>query len=370
MKPNGIANTDRPEPLSRVTPSRQSNEGQSFDKLLQAASREDAVPAQSAAAGSLPESAPVPDSASRIPRPADSVPADTAKAAAAYREAMTHAPVPAAPAAVSDYQKYKDDQLLRNPGGRNYYLDEKKVVENSSDQASFIGRLGKDIAAVFGNLKNMVANVFTGSKFLYRGENNEILEARRKGLVGTIVNFFKNLGSALSFGSFHPGRSEAPQGFMGRLSYSASRLKEAFMGDLVEGIPSSINHMGKNLVLAGWHLTQVLPDATMGNFEAGRKLTTSIFDNGHVIVEYLTDVLPSGDAWLRVHASNIRELELPVLYNFKMPENFKGDNRWQFVRNTPFRKKIETLGALLGDAVALGFIGQTAFSSDRHHRID
>ncbi|MHC1728378.1 MAG: hypothetical protein AB9866_20645 [Syntrophobacteraceae bacterium] len=370
MKPNGIANTDRPEPSSRVTPSQQSNEGQSFDKLLKAASLEDSGPALSATVGSPPKSEISPEAAALVSRPANSVPVNGAKGAAAYKEAMTKAPAPTAPAAISDFQKYKDDQLLRNPGGRNYYLDEKKVVENSPDQASFISRLGKDISSVFGNIRNMVGNIFLGSKFLYRGENSEILESRQKGLIGTIANFFKDLGSALSFGMFHPDRSEAPKGFLDRLSYSANKLKDAFMGDLLEGIPSSINHMGKNLVLAGWHLTQVLPDATIGNFDAGRKLTTSIFDNGHVMVEYLTDVLPSGDAWLRVHASNILELQLPVLYNLKMSENFSGDNRWQFVRNTPFRKKIETLGALLADAAALGLIGQTSFSSNRHHRTE
>ena len=53
-------------------------------------------------------------------------------AAAAYQK---HAKPSAAPAPMSDVQKYKDDQLLRNPGGRNYYLDEKKVVEPSHKQS-------------------------------------------------------------------------------------------------------------------------------------------------------------------------------------------------------------------------------------------
>ena len=57
-----------------------------------------------------------------------------------------------------------------------------------------------------------------------------------------------------------------------------------------------------------------------GSFGPGQKLTTTIFDNGHVAIEYLTDIIPSGDAWLRVHASNLKEIKPPVLYNLKMPE--------------------------------------------------
>jgi hypothetical protein len=86
------------------------------------------------------------------------------------------------------------------------------------------------------------------------------------------------------------------------------------MGDILTGVPSSVNHMAKNLILSGWHLAEVLPDAAIGNFEPGQKLTTSIFDNGHVTIEYLTDIIPSGDAWLRVHASNLKELKPPVVY--------------------------------------------------------
>lgn len=305
-----------------------------------------------------------------------------AKVAAAYEQNMRSAGVlngvsadtaaasPVVQPQMSDFEKYKDDQFLRNPGGRNYYLDEKRVVENSPDQQSLLGRLGKTVSAVAGNIRNFAGNIFLGSKFLYRGANSEIKEGSTKGFAGTVANFFKDLGSALSFGAFHPDRAEAPKGFAERLIYSAGKLKDAVLGNLAEGVPSSINHMGKNLVLAGWHLAQVVPDATIGNFDAGRKLTTSIFDNGHLVVEYLTDVMPTGDAWLRVHASNFRELKPPLLYNIKMPENFTGDTRWEYVRNTPFRKSIETIGSLLADAAFIYLIGQTGFSSNRHHQVE
>ena len=204
-----------------------------------------------------------------------------------------------------------------------------------------------------------------GSKVHYRDEDNQIKEGTQRGLIGTCVDFVKDLGSALTFGLWHPGDEKGPEGFTERISYVGTKLKHAVLGDLVEGIPQSLNHMGKNIVLAGLNLVQVLPDSTIGNLEEGRKLTTTVFDNGQVMVEYLTDIIPTGDAWFRVHASSLKDLEAPILYNLKMPEYVKGDNRWQYVRNTPFRKTIETVGSLLADIASIGMSVQTGISTNR-----
>lgn len=284
------------------------------------------------------------------------------KAAASYAQ---QAPPPKASAQMSGFEKYKDDQLLRNPGGDHYNLTEKKVVENPKEQQSFTGRIGKDLSDVFGNVKNFFGNLFMGSKIQYRDQNNQIKEADQRGLVKTVLDFFKNMGSALTFGAWHPDTPEAPQGFLDRLTFSASRLKRAVLGDALEGIPRSINHMSKNLVLAGWNLIEVVPDATLGNVEMGRKLTTSLFDNGQVAVEYLTDIVPSGDAWFRVHAGSLEHLKPPILYNLTLPEHTTGDTRWEYVRNTPFRKTIETIGTLLADVTLMGLFGQSGFSGNQ-----
>jgi hypothetical protein len=287
-------------------------------------------------------------------------------AAAAYQR---HAITSAQPAPISGAQKYKDDQLLRNPGGRGYYLDEKKVVEPSHKE-SILGLVRKDFSDAFGNIRNFFGNIFLGTTVLHRNENNEIMKGHQKGLFATIGDFCKDLGSALSFGSWRPDSAQAPHGFKNRLLYSVSKLKDAFMGDILNGVPLSVNHMGKNLILSGWHLAEVLPDAAIGNFEPGQKLTTNIFDNGHVAIEYLTDIIPSGDAWLRVHASSLKELKPPLLYNIKMPEFNNGDIRWENVRNTSFRKTVETFGALLADALSITFIGQTGSSSNRRNQVE
>jgi len=85
----------------------------------------------------------------------------------------------------------------------------------------------------------------------------------------------------------------------------------------------------------------VVPDATIGNFKTGRELTTQVFDNGQVLMDYATDVLPSGEAWVRVHSLDLKSLRPPLMHNAQMPERSSGDKRWAYVRNTPFRKMIE-----------------------------
>ncbi len=273
------------------------------------------------------------------------------------------------PPAVTDWEKYKDDQLLRNPGGREYYLGEKKVVHGDPAQKSFTKRLSKDLSDSFSNFKNFFGNLLMGTQTCYRDENNNIKTAKQRGMLGALGDFCKDLGSAFTFGAYRPEKSEkAPQGFLGRMGYSLSKIKDAFMGDLAGGVTSSLNHAGRSLALAGWSFLEAAPDATIGNLPLGRQLTTKVFDNGHVFVEYVTDVIPSGDAWLRVHAWQYKGLKLPVLYNIKMPERYADDARWAQVRNTPFRKTVETLGSLLADAAAEIFLPSAAMSmpDDKH----
>lgn len=362
MKPCPVSSIEPPEVPASRTCAACVNEGHSFDTALEAAALEHSGPQSSSAPQDrLVTKLPVLSFTESLKAPPSGM-----AVAAAYRR---HDRQSAEPAQLNDYQKYIDDQLLRNPGGRNYYLDEKKVIDNAPKQ-SLWSLIRKDFSDALGNIKNFFGNLFLGTPVLYRSEENEIVQGWQKGLVGTMADFCKDIGSALTFGAWHPGSDQPPSGFKNRLLYSVSKLEDAFLGDILKGVPSSANHMGKNLALAGWHLVEVLPDALTGSFEPGQKLTTTIFDNGHVAVEYLTDIIPSGDAWLRVHASDWKELKLPVLYNIKMPEHHTGDVRWEFVRNTPFRKTIETIGSLLTDALAVGLIGHTGTTSNRRNQVD
>lgn len=269
--------------------------------------------------------------------------------------------------AISDWQKYKDDQLLSNPGGDHYYHNKKEVVSHPKDQESYWGSIGKDLSDSFDNLKNCFKNLFFGADILYRDKDNQIRQATQRGVVGSIIDFFKDLGSAFSFGAWRPDNEKEPEGFLARGAFFLSKMKEAIFGDLVEGVSGSAIRMAEDIALAGWNLVEVVPDATIGSFDEGRKLTTTIFDNGQVAIDYLTDIVPTGEAWLRVHApklDSLDDLKAPILYNIEMPEYFDGDVRWKYVRNTPFRKAIETIGSLLADIATIKVVGETKWSSE------
>lgn len=257
---------------------------------------------------------------------------------------------------------YQEDQLLAYPGGDYYFLDGSSgVYAPSFDRSRFENRVGKDLADVGENLQNMIKDLFGGTEFKYVGADGRITEGRRLGLFQTVGHFFEDVLSGLTFGAYTPAGEKAPEGFQESVYHFFKKIfYDGLVKDLMVGVPHSAINIGKDSVLAAINLLQVVPDSTIGNFEWGQKLTTTVFDNGQVAVAYLTDILPSGNAWLRVHAmGDLGDLELPVLYNFKTAEMGVDDQRWAAVRNTPFRKTIETIGSLLGDAaIGLALSGQ------------
>jgi hypothetical protein len=299
---------------------------------------------------SAPAATPLADS--QLVKPADNTPQ---RAAAAYRRVDELK----SSGLLSDMAKYKDDQLLRNPGGDAYDLKGPAVVADLDAHHSFTSRIGKDLSDAWGNCQRFFQNLAFGSELQYRDSSGQIHTTHQKGLLSALGDFFKHSASALTFGLWTPQGETAPSGLRERFLHFLKKTKQAFLNDLIQGLPSGINRMGRNLILAGWNLVEVIPDATVGQFDAGRKLTTTVFDNGQVVVEYLTDVIPSGDAWMRVHSASWRELKAPILFNLSKLEHSVEDTRWEAVRNTPFRKSIETIGALLADAAAMGIIGQT-----------
>lgn len=293
--------------------------------------------------------------------PLESVQTKVAAATAAY----TRMSAPPATAAQSDWEKYRDDQLLSNPGGDDYYRAPPKATD---EEDGFFERVGKDIGDAVENVGNFFGHLFFGAKTQYRDDQGEVKETRDRGLLGAIGDFVKDIGSALTLGAWRPDGEKAPETFGERAEFVFGKLKEALIGDVIGGVGGSLNHMAEDLVLAGWNLVEVIPDATIGNFEVGEKLVSNIFDNGQVAIDYLTDVLPAGEAWLRVHSADLSDGQFPVTFNLEMPERHQGDTRWQYVRNTPLRKTIETIGSLLADVAALSFTDQISFSSEKTRR--
>lgn len=310
---------------------------------------------------SLPPGSPPDRLASQTPAASPSA----RHAAGAY---VRQSAVDAVAGPMSDAAKYKDDQLLSNPGGDHYDLENHRFRAEPSEQKSFWGRIGKDIKDALGNVKNFFGNLLFGSKTHYRDANGQVREAEQRGLVGSVVDFFQDLGSALSFGAWRPDGEEEPEGLAGRVGFFFSKLKEAVFGDLVQGVTGSVVHMAEDLLFAGWNLVEVVPDATIGNVEAGRKATTAVFDNGQVFLDYVTDVLPGGEASVRVHSWDLKNGEVPFLHNIRRAERETDDVRWKYVRNTPFRKAIETVGSILFDIVTLNFFGHLrGVGEDRKH---
>jgi hypothetical protein len=278
------------------------------------------------------------------------------KAAAASYERHAHE--------MSGLEKYKDDQLLLHPGGDHYYPERNQVIPDPAEQKSFWGRVGKDLSDAFGNMKNFFHDFLFGAEIRYRDESGAVQSANRKGLIGSVVDFFKDLGSAFTLGAWRPDGEPEPRGFMQTAGFFVTKVKEAFFGDLAQGILGSAIHMGKDLILAGWNLLEVVPDATVGNLEQGRKATTAVFDTGQVTLDYLTDIVPFGDAWVRVHSMDLKGLDPPLLQNIRKGERSTDDLRWKYIRNTAFRKGIETVGALLMDLLTLKILGHTKLFSD------
>ncbi|MDR4504155.1 MAG: hypothetical protein MRK01_05080 [Candidatus Scalindua sp.] len=254
-------------------------------------------------------------------------------------------------AVLQQYKIYKEDQLLSNPGGDDYFIDKTTgVVSNNFDHSSFAKRVGKDLKDAGGNLLNAAKDVGIGAKFNYVNNRGEIKEARKVGFAKTMVHFFKNIASGLTFGSYTPASEVAPQGGIERIKHFFGKIfKDAILGDVVKGVPRSVINVGEDLLFAGLNTLETIPDATIGNHKIGRKATTRIFDNAQVVLDLATDVMPGGEASGRTHAMNMEKglRGLPIIHNLSTSENRDNGEDWRYVRNTYFRKVVETLLSLI-----------------------
>jgi hypothetical protein len=248
------------------------------------------------------------------------------------------------------YRIYKEDQLMSNPGGDNFFLSRTSgVIDNGYDHSRISKRVGKDLADAGNNLLNAFKDLGIGAKFKYVDKNGNVNEGRKVGFAGTIVNFVKDVASGLSFGIYTLEGEVKPQG-AGRIKHLFKKiLKDAVVGDIVKGIPRSAINIGEDIMFAGLNAVEVIPDATIGNFKAGRKATTAIFDNTQVAMDFITDVLPGGEASGRARSFKLAKglKGLPIINNLTTPEKKDDEKEWKYVRNTSFRKVLETIPSLI-----------------------
>ncbi|HEY4482156.1 MAG TPA: hypothetical protein VI489_04820 [Candidatus Brocadiaceae bacterium] len=261
---------------------------------------------------------------------------------------------------------YKEDQLLSNPGGDSIFVDADGKVVNIEDSPSFgrkgleqngfMERVGKDIKDAKSNLVNMLKDASYGSKFCYKDQDGEIKEGQRVGFVKTLENFFKDLFSGLSLGEYTPGTENKPSGVPETAKYSLKKIfVDAMYNDAVVGIPRGVVQIVEDAALACLNLTEAIPDATVGNTKTGEIVTTKVFDDTQVALDFVADVLPGGKGRGRVYAFKFDKglKGLPLIHNLTTPEQGTNETDFKYVRNTSFRKTIETISSIIPIGTAL-----------------
>lgn len=244
-------------------------------------------------------------------------------------------------------KKYKEDQLLSKPGGDNYDLSkDSNVIDYHKDQSKFTLRVGKDLKDAADNFKNMFKDIGAGATIKYVGKDGRIMEAQKVGFAGTLINFFKDIASGITCGKYTPKGEIAPDNALEATKHFFKKIfVDAVFKDVIVGVPRSAIHVGEDAVFTCLNLAETIPDATVGNFKAGREATTEIFDDTQVFVDFVTDVIPTGEAGSRTHAFSFRNglKGLPIVHNITMPEQGNEGENWKYVRNTPLRKTVESV---------------------------
>ncbi len=252
---------------------------------------------------------------------------------------------------LQQYKVYKEDQLLSNPGGDNFFLNKASgVIDNDYDHSKFSKRVGKDLTDAGSNLLNVVKDMGIGAKIRYVDNYGEIKEGRKVGFAKTLGNFFRNVASGLTLGAYTPEGEVKPHGGIGRVKHLFKKIfKDAIVDDIVMGVPRSMIYVGEDIMLAGLNTIEIIPDATIGNSKAGRKATTTIFDNTQVVLDFVTDVIPGGEASGRTRSFELAKglKGLPIINNITTDEKEAKELSWRYVRNTNFRKVIETVSSLI-----------------------
>ncbi|GJQ49371.1 hypothetical protein KsCSTR_43690 [Candidatus Kuenenia stuttgartiensis] len=255
------------------------------------------------------------------------------------------------PSFIEQLIMYKEDQLLSKPGGDSFALNkETNTIDYDLNQSQFSKRVGKDLKDAGENIINIFKDVGAGAPFKYVDSNGSIQAGGKVGFFGTIINFFKDIASGFTLGKYTPEGESSPTNALDATKHFFKKIfVDAVFKDIVVGVPRSAIHVSENALFAGINLLETIPDATIGNFKAGRTVTTEIFDDMQVFVDFVTDVVPMGEANSRTHAFALNEglRGLPFIRNITKQAPEPNDERWKYVRNTPFRKSIESLATII-----------------------
>lgn len=269
------------------------------------------------------------------------------EAQAAYSDMKKDKPSPVK----EQFKKYKEDQLLSNPGGDHFSLDkDAHSINYATDQNKFTARVGKDLKDAGDNFLNIFKDMGPGATFKYVDEDGRIQEGKKMGFGATLVKFFKDIASGVTLGKYTPENENAPDNALEATKHFFKKIfVDALFKDVVVGIPRSAIHVGENAVFTCINLAEIVPDATIGNFKVGRVATTEFFDSTQVFVDFITDIIPMGEAGSRTRAFTLKKglKGFPIINNITTPEQGTKEENWKYVRNTPFRKTIESMATLI-----------------------
>ena len=196
----------------------------------------------------------------------------------------------------------------------------------------------------------MFKDIGAGATIKYVDNYGNIKEGKKVGFAGTIVNFFKDMASGITFGKYTPAGEDAPDNALEATKHFFKKIfVDALCKDVVVGIPRSAIHVGEDAVFACINLAETIPDATIGNCKAGQMATTEFFDDTQVFIDFVTDVIPTGEAGSRTHAFTFKKglKGFPIVYNITSPEQGMSEENWKYVRNTPLRKTIESVATFI-----------------------
>ncbi|HHT9124472.1 MAG TPA: hypothetical protein ACFYD6_01490 [Candidatus Brocadiia bacterium] len=246
---------------------------------------------------------------------------------------------------------YKEDRLLSSPGGDSVFVDANgKVANKGVEHTCLIKRVGKDIKDAKSNFVNMLKDASCSAKFSYITQDGKIEDGQRVGLVKTLENFFKDLFSGISLGTYTPRAEEKPSGADETVKHSLKKVfLDAVYKDVAVGIPRGAVQIVKDAALVCLNLAEAIPDATIGITKTGEGVTTKVFDNTQVALNFFTDILPGGEGRGRVYAFKLDKgiKGLPLIHNLTTPEQGTDEADFQHVRNTSFRKTIETISSII-----------------------
>lgn len=249
------------------------------------------------------------------------------------------------------FKKYKEDQLLSNPGGDYFNLDKDvDVIDYNMDQSKFTVRVGKDFKDAGENFVNIFRDIGPGAPIKYVDIDGRIREGKKVGFGSTLINFFKDMASGITLGKYTPKGEDAPDNALEATKHFFKKIfVDAVFKDMVVGIPRSAIHVGEDVVFSCINLAETVPDATIGNCRVGRVVTTEVFDDTQVLVDFVTDVIPTGEAGSRTRAFTFKKgiKGFPIVNNITTPEQGTEEENWMYVRNTTLRKTIESMATLI-----------------------